>query len=124
MAPPWPATQTSPAPLIHTSFKRSLNPNDIFAQVVPLHRTSDPVTFLGFVLRRKGDGVQVRLRHDNVVRMRQRMALVQGLYRAGALEIEAVRSHLMAWLAHAAHGQTKALVEAELRRLSFVRGEE
>ena len=89
-----------------------------------LHRTSDPVSFLGFVLRRCGDGVKVRLRHDNIVRMRQRMEGVRALYAAGALDLEDVRSRVMAWLAHAEHGQTQGLLRAELERLSFGREDE
>jgi hypothetical protein len=86
-----------------------------------LHRTTDPVPFLGFVLRRTPHGVSIRLRHENVVRFRRRMATVRALYRAGALPLGEVRSRIHAWLAHARHGHTRALCEAELSRLTFTR---
>lgn len=87
-----------------------------------LHRTTRPVPFLGFVLRRTATGVSVRLQHDNVVRMRARLRTAQVMYAAGALSLEEVTTQVRAWLAHAAHGDTRALVRAELARLAFVRG--
>jgi hypothetical protein len=90
-------------------------------QKTRLHRTTEPVSFLGFVLQRHGDAVQIRLRHDNVVRMRQRMARTQTLFAAGALEPRDVMSQLRAWLAHARHGHTRALLQTELERLRFSR---
>lgn len=89
-----------------------------------LHRTSDPVKFLGFVLRRTRTGVTVRLEHDNVVRFRRRMAWTQRLFAAGALGIDEVRSRVQAWRAHAQHGQVAALLEAELGRLVWTRDED
>lgn len=89
-----------------------------------LHRTTDPVPFLGFVLRRRRrDWVQVRLQHENVVRMRARLATSRALYAAGAVTLNEVASQVRAWLAHAAHGHTRSLCEAELRRLSWTRGQ-
>ncbi len=88
-----------------------------------LHRTSDPVPFVGFVLRRTSSGVSVRLRHDNVVRFRRRLADVQAMYSAGALPLSEVTSRIRAWLAHAKHGQTRALCTAELARLRFSSGD-
>lgn len=86
-----------------------------------LHRTSDPVAFLGFVLRGVGDGVRVHLRSENPRRFRARMAEARALYAAGALEPEEVMARVRAWLAHARHGHTRALCERELARLAFVR---
>lgn len=86
-----------------------------------LYRTSDPVAFLGFVLRRRGDAVQVRLRYENVERMRKRMGVLRALYEAGAIDSGEVSSHLHAWLAHANHGHTRAFLRSELRRLVFTR---
>jgi hypothetical protein len=88
-----------------------------------LHRTSDPVPFLGFVLRRRGCGVQVRLRAENVQRMRRRMARLRALFAVGAIEPEEVTGRVRAWLAHARHGHTRRLLEEELQRLRFVREE-
>ncbi len=84
-----------------------------------LHRTTDPVAFLGFVLQRRGDAAHVRLRHENVRRMRARMATLRSLYEAGAIDVDDLGAHLAAWLAHAKHGHTTALVRAELERLRF-----
>jgi RNA-directed DNA polymerase len=87
-----------------------------------LHRTADPVAFLGFVLQRVDGGVRVRLRTENVRRLRRRMAATRVLYEAGALDPEQVVVQVRAWLAHARHGHTRRLCERELSRLSFVRG--
>lgn len=85
-----------------------------------LHRTTDPVPFVGFVLRRRAQAsVQIRLRHDNVVRMRQRMAYSRALYRAGAIGLDEVTAQVRAWLAHARHGHTQALLTTELARLRW-----
>jgi len=86
-----------------------------------LHRTADPVAFLGFVLRRVGEGVHVRLRSENVRRFRQRMATTRAFFEAGALEPSDVISRVRAWLAHARHGHTRTLCERELARLTFTR---
>jgi hypothetical protein len=85
-----------------------------------LHRTADPVAFLGFVLRRIDGGVQVRLRTENVRRFRQRMARTRALFEAGAVEPSEVVAQVRAWLAHARHGHTRTLCERELSRLAFV----
>lgn len=88
-----------------------------------LHRTSEPVPFVGFVLQRRGSGVAVRLRHDNLIRMRQRCKALRLLFAAGALPPEEITQRLRAWLAHARHGHTRALVTSELSRLSFALAE-
>ncbi|MEB2322823.1 MAG: reverse transcriptase domain-containing protein [Sorangiineae bacterium] len=84
-----------------------------------LHRTTDPIAFLGFVFRRTGDGLRVHLRRENVQRFRARMATTRALFEVGALEPEDVVAQLRAWLAHARHGHTRALCERELARLRF-----
>lgn len=89
-----------------------------------LHRTSDPVTFLGFVLRRTPTGVSVRIEHHNVIRFRRRMAWTQQLFAAGALSFDEVRSRVQAWRAHAQHGHVAALLEAEFGRLVWSRDED
>jgi hypothetical protein len=61
----------------------------------------------------------VRLRSENVQRFRGRMRLARALYEVGAIESEEVASRVRAWLAHAAHGQTRVLCERELGRLGF-----
>jgi hypothetical protein len=84
-----------------------------------LHRTTEPVCFLGFVLRRVGDGVRVRLKTENVRRFRARMRVTRALLEAGAIEIDEVTSRVRAWLAHARHGHTRELCRRELERLSW-----
>lgn len=87
-----------------------------------LHRTADPVAFLGFVLRRVGDGVHVRLRSENVRRFRHRMATTRVLFETGALDPSEVVAQVRAWLAHARHGHMRALCARELSRMAFIRG--
>jgi RNA-directed DNA polymerase len=88
-----------------------------------LHRTADPVAFLGFVPRRVKDGVQVRLRTENAQRFRQRMSLTLALFESGAVDPAEVIAQIRAWLAHARHGHTRTLCERELSRLVFVRAQ-
>lgn len=88
-----------------------------------LHRTSDPVPALGFVLQRRGDGVRVRVQHDNVRRMRQRVRALKVEYAAGGLRPAEVSGRLQAWLAHARHGHTRTLLERECQAWVFRRGE-
>lgn len=89
-----------------------------------LHRTTDPVPFLGFVLRRHPGGVRIRLREDNVLRMRRRMRQASDLFYAGAIDLDEVTCRIRAWLAHARHAHSQRLIEAELARLRFVRGDD
>jgi len=84
-----------------------------------LYRTTDPVSFVGFVLRRRGDGVIVHLRKDSLRRFRQRVRLMRSLFQAGAIEASEVRSRVQAWLAHARHGHTRRLVEAVMEDIVF-----
>ncbi len=84
-----------------------------------LHRTTDPVPFLGFVLQRTSTGVRIRLRNDNMTRMRRRVATLRTMFRAGAVGVDEVRMRLMAWMAHAKHGHTRTLVTRELERWTF-----
>lgn len=85
-----------------------------------LHRTSEPVGFLGFTLRRAGDRVRIRLKSENVRRFRGRIAMTRGLFETGALDGDEVLARLRSWLAHAAHGHTRALRKHELERFSLV----
>ncbi len=84
-----------------------------------LHRTTEAVAFLGFVLQRRGDGVRVRLRQENVQRFRARMRTLKTLYEIGAIDAEEVTSRVQAWVAHARHGHTRALCKRVLGELSF-----
>ncbi len=93
-----------------------------------LHRTTDSVRFLGFVLARRGSGreagVSVRLHGENTRRFRARMQELQALYRIGAVEPEEVVQRIRAWLAHASHGDTRALCRRELARIAFTRADD
>jgi len=84
-----------------------------------IYRTTDPVPFLGFVLRRRERGLSIRLRGDNIRRMRGRISLQAALFEAGAIDVEDLRSSLVSWIAHASHGHTRAVVQRELSRLSL-----
>jgi len=86
-----------------------------------LHRTTDPVKFLGFVLMRRGAGVRVTLAKDNVQRMRGRVTRMRAEYALGLIDHEEVGARLRAWLAHAAHAHTRTLVKREAQRWQFVR---
>jgi len=89
-----------------------------------IHRTTEPVAFLGFVLQRRGNAVTVHLRKENLRRFRARMRELQTLYELGAVGPEEVGSRVRAWLAHAHHGHTRALCQRVLGELSFVAGAE
>ncbi len=82
-----------------------------------LHRTAEPVGFLGFVLERRAASVRVRLRAENPRRFRRRMREARRLLEAGAIEPEQLLCQVRAWLAHAAHGHTRTLCRRELERL-------
>lgn len=84
-----------------------------------LHRTTDALPFLGFALRREGDGLRIRLRRENLTRMRRRLAVMRALFYVGAIGPDEVSSRLHAWLAHARHGQTRGLLGRELARWTF-----
>ena len=84
-----------------------------------LHRTTDPVPFVGFVLERRGEGVVVRLRKESVRRFRRRVKTMRGLLDAGAIDASEVRSRVQPWLAHAKHGHTRRLIEDVLGDVVF-----
>lgn len=79
------------------------------------------MAFVGFILERRGDAVRVTLKTENVRRFRRRMGELRRLHAAGAIEIDEVTSRVRAWLAHARHGDTRALCERVLGELSFSR---
>jgi hypothetical protein len=76
------------------------------------------------VLQRHGDGVVVRLRRENLRRMRARMRWLQALYAIGGIEPEEVVARVQAWLAHARHGHTRTLCRWALEDLAFTRSED
>jgi hypothetical protein len=84
-----------------------------------LHRTTDPVAFLGFVLQRRGDNVRVRLCSENTRRFRGRMTLTRALFHAGTIDADEITARVRAWLAHARHGHTRALCRRVLADIVF-----
>ncbi len=87
-----------------------------------LHRTTEPVAFLGFVLQRRETAVRVQLKTQNVRRFRSRMRLALREVAAGREETHRVVAAVRAWLAHARHGHTGRLCRAELERVTIVGG--
>ncbi|MFW5741159.1 MAG: reverse transcriptase domain-containing protein [Myxococcota bacterium] len=81
----------------------------LHARKCRLHRTTEAVAFLGFVLRRRERGVVVRLRSENVRRFRSRTRRALALLDDGQLEADEVVARIRAWLAHARHGHTSRL---------------
>ncbi len=86
-----------------------------------IQETTEPLPFLGFALQRHQGAVSVRLRSENLVRMRQRVRALRALFSAGALEVDEVTARLSAWLAHVRHGHTRSLIEREITRWTFSR---
>ncbi len=80
--------------------RRRLLLHPIKTVVVP---TVEPATFLGFVLLPDG---RRRLPEDNVRRFRNRLRGLGDRWRAGTVDIEAVRRRVGSWIAHAAHAHT------------------
>ncbi len=81
-------------------------------------RTADGVTFLGWRLfpdRR-------RLVRRNVVRFRRRMRALQELYRRGEMDWDGVAARVLAWNAHASHGNTWRLRQQIYSQWPFSRG--
>jgi retron-type reverse transcriptase len=74
-----------------------------------LHRTTESVAFLGFVLTRRGKGVAIRLRSDNVRRFRKRMHRGFEEMRGNRLEPSELMARIRAWIAHGSHGHTARL---------------
>ncbi len=77
-----------------------------------LHRTTERVGFVEFVLERHGGRVAVHLRRSNILAFRRRMAKLRG-----ERHPERFFVGVRAWLAHARHGHTRGLCRAELSRL-------
>ncbi len=83
--------------------------------------TTEPLPFLGFELRRVDSAVSIRLRSENLQRMRQRVKTLRVLFCIGAVQVDEVTARLHAWLAHARHGHTQSLVLREIERWRFSR---
>ncbi len=81
-----------------------------------LHRTTEPVAFLGFVLQRVDASVRVSLRAENVRSFRRRAG---GLLQTRPLDASLVVACVRSWLAHARHGHTASLRHRELELLGL-----
>lgn len=82
-----------------------------------VYRTRDGVGWLGF---RVFPGF-ARLARANVVATRRRLARLQRLYAAGAIGGEDLDARVRAWVAHAAHGDTRRLRERMFSEYTFSR---
>ena len=76
--------------------------------------TQEPAPFLGYVLLQSG---RRRLPEANVSRFRGRLRSMRDRYRHGTIDRAAVEARVGAWLAHAAHANTR-----HLRRAIFPHG--
>lgn len=65
--------------------------------------TQQPARFLGYELHQGG---RRRLPDDNVDRFAGRLRALRQRYRAGSVELSAVRQRVSSWVAHAAHADT------------------
>ncbi len=83
-----------------------------------VYRTAEGLTWLGF---RVFPG-RTRLVRANVIKARRRIRWLQQAYAAGRVGWPEVSRRLVAWLAHAAHGNTWRLREQVLGSAIFVRG--
>ena len=83
-----------------------------------VYRTADGVPFLGWRLF----PTHRRLDRGNWIRFRRRARELQGAYAAGEMDWPEVQSRLMAWNAHASHGDTWRLRERLYDELVFRRG--
>jgi RNA-directed DNA polymerase len=82
-----------------------------------VHRTGRGIRFLGFRVfpgRRK-------LVRENVVRARRRLRRLSSAYESGLIDLEDVSASVRAWIAHADHGDTRALRARMLGEVGFVR---
>jgi hypothetical protein len=83
-----------------------------------VQRVVEGVTFLGFRLLAD----RSRLVRGNVVGFRRRLRWMQREYAAGRMDWEAVHRRVQAWIAHAAHGNTRRLRAQILGTAVFCRG--
>ena len=84
-----------------------------------IYSTGDGVEFVGFRVypdRRC-------LKRAGVRRFQKRMAGYRTRYATGHMGLETIRGSIGSWLAHAAHGDTRALVGKVLAGITFVRGD-
>ncbi|MEO7035205.1 MAG: reverse transcriptase/maturase family protein [Polyangiaceae bacterium] len=80
-----------------------------------LHRTTEPVAFLGFVLSRVDEAVRIRLRSDNIRRCRARLTQSHAQLAAGKLDVSTLMARVRSWLAHAKHGHTRGVRQSMTR---------
>ena len=83
-----------------------------------VYRTDEGIEFLGFRIwpsRR-------RLKRQNVRRMQGRIRWFQKQFELGELALEDIGQRIRCWIGHAAHGDTRRLVDSVLQRAVFSRG--
>lgn len=80
-----------------------------------LRRVKEGLTFLGFTVTPRG----VRLAAPSVRRHRSRLRALQAAYARGEIDLREVRSRLLAFQAHAAHGDTFRLLNKSGRATPF-----
>ncbi len=80
--------------------------------------TRSPIPFLGFVLH----GGRLRLQRRAVVRASRRFGRLADAVRRGEAPPSALAASVQAWLAHAAHGDTRGIVARVLRFASVTTG--
>lgn len=85
-----------------------------------VYRSEDGVTFLGW---RVFPG-RMRLVRGNVVRFRRRMRRFQHAWALGEMTLAEIRARAVAWIGHAAHGQTRRLRRQLFWQYPFSRTEQ
>lgn len=80
-------------------------------------RTRDGVSFLGWRLFPE----HARLDRSNVTRFRRRLAALHRGYVEGRVGMEAIETRVLAWIAHAAHGNTWQLRRSVFARYNFTK---
>ena len=83
-----------------------------------VYRVQDGVTFLGW---RLFPG-RTRLVRPNVQRFREKLKSLQRDYAAGRVDWDDVHAAILAWIAHAAHGDTWRLREQIFDQFPFILG--
>lgn len=90
----------------------------LHARKCRVHRADDGVSFLGW--RVFPD--RLRLIQSNVVGFRRRLRSMQRAYGDWDMNWEDIHPRVLAWIAHAAHGDTWKLRQKIFRECSFTRG--
>ena len=82
-----------------------------------VYRVRDGVTMLGWKVMPDC----LRLKRENVARMRKKVAWMNGEYGAGRMDLEGVKARVMGWLGHSRLGGSERLRESVLDGLRLTR---